>query len=106
MSNQSKHSMEESHYLRARKRLDEIKKFYRHLFIYVVINLLISGLKIRGYMQDGDTFMEALNTFDVYVVWLVWGFFVIVQAVRTFKTNVFLGADWEERKIKEFMNEK
>ena len=36
--------MEESErYKRARKRLDQIKGFYRHLLIYLVVNILIIG---------------------------------------------------------------
>lgn len=83
-----------------------LRKFYKHLVVYVVINIIISGIKIYDYMGDGYSFEEALFTLDTYITWLVWGAFVLLQAVRTFKSNVILGADWEERKIREYMNEK
>jgi len=93
-------------YLRAKKKLEMIRKFYKHLIVYVVINLVISGFKIYDYMEDGDTFQEALFTFDTYITWLVWGAFVLLQAIKTFNSNVILGADWEEKKIRQYMNEK
>lgn len=92
-------------YLRAKKRTDMIRKFYKHLAVYVIVNTIISFYKVRDYMRDGDSFEEAFLQLDTFIVWLVWGVFVILQAVRTFKSNVILGADWEEKKIREYMNE-
>lgn len=106
MENNTKEQIQDAKYIRARKRIDEIKKFYKHLMIYIVVNLFISFFKVRDYIEDGDTFLESLTRFDTYIVWVVWGFFVLLQAIRTFNANMFLGSDWEERKIKEYMNEK
>ena len=92
-------------YLRAKKKAEALRKFYKHLIIYVVVNIVISGFKIKGYMEDGYSFEETLGLIDIWVVWAVWGAFVLLQAIRTFKSNVILGADWEEKKIREYMNE-
>ena len=92
-------------YLRAKKKMEMQRKFYKHLVVYLVVNIVISSVKIYDYMSEGDTFQEALFTLDTYLTWLIWGLFVLLQAVKTFKTDVFLGADWEERKIREYMNE-
>jgi hypothetical protein len=93
-------------YLRAKKRTDMLRKFYKHLMVYLVVNIIISGFKINHYMNQGDTFEEALFTLDTYLTWLIWGVFVLLQAIKTFKSNVILGADWEERKIREYMDGK
>lgn len=93
-------------YLRAKKRIEMIRKFYKHLVIYIVINIVISGFKVYEYMDEGYTFDESLFILDTYIVWLVWGVFVLLQAIRTFKSNVVMGADWEEKKIREYMNKK
>ncbi len=93
-------------YVRAKKRVEQLKKFYRALAIYIVVNIIISGFKIADYMEDGDTFYEALFNIDTYIVWIIWGIFIVLSALKTFKTNAFLGSDWEDRKIKEYMNEK
>lgn len=92
-------------YLRAKKKTESIRKFYTHLIVYILANIAISTIKVREYMQDGDTFEEAFFQFDTFAVWMIWGVFVVLQAIKTFKTDAILGADWEERKIKELMNE-
>lgn len=92
-------------YLRAKKRTDAIRKFYKHLVVFIVVNIVISGFKIKGYMEEGYTFEETLTLIDTWAVWAVWGVFVLLQAIRTFKSNVILGTDWEDKKIQEYMNE-
>ena len=93
-------------YLRAKKKTEMIRKFYKHLAIYIIVNTIISFYKVRGYMRDGDSFDEAFFQLDTFIVWMVWGVFVVLQAIKTFKANAILGADWEEKKIREFMNER
>jgi hypothetical protein len=94
-------------YLRAKNKTAGIKKFYKHLIIYIVVNIIISIVKIMDYMTDyGYTFEEAFFQLDTFITWAIWGFFVLLQAVKTFKKNAFLGADWEEKKIQEIMNQK
>lgn len=106
MQNEKNSQAQEAKYMKAKKRIDEMRKFYKHLTVYLIVNLFISFFKINNYMDDGDTLLEALSTFDTYIVWMVWGFFLILQWVRTFNKNMFLGSDWEERKLRQYMNEK
>lgn len=94
-----------SSYLKAKDRVTAIKKFYQHLVIFVVINALISWFKISRYMDEGASFEDTMTRLDIYVVWMVWGFFLVLQALRTFNSNIFLGKGWEEKKIREYMNE-
>ena len=95
----------DQNYVRARKKVELIRKFYKHLVIYVLVNIAISAVKVVDYMSDGFTFEEAFFQLDVFIVWIIWGVFVILQAIKTFKAGTILGADWEERKIQEIMNE-
>lgn len=92
-------------YLRAKKRMELIKKFYKHLVIYILVNLAISVYKVVDYVEGGYSFEEAFFQLDIFIVWIIWGVFVILQAIKTFKAGAILGADWEERKIQEIMNE-
>jgi len=92
-------------YQRAKKRTEAIRKFYKHLVTYVIVNLFISGYKVNEYLEDGYTFEEAFFNLDTFIVWIVWGAFVVLQAVKTFRPTIVMGADWEERKIREFMEE-
>ena len=85
----------ESKYIRAKERVDELKKFYGNLTSYVVV---ISGLAILNYYLNEWRYM--------WFLWaaLGWGIGILFHAIGTFNLNPFFGRDWEERKIKEYMD--
>jgi hypothetical protein len=83
-------------YLRAKERITEVKEFYA--------KLLRSTLLI--------VFLAALNyyTNEWRYMWFLWAAFgigigLVSKGVKVFGVNPFLSKDWEERKIKEFMEE-
>jgi len=84
----------ESKYIRAKERVEELKKFYGNLTSYVVV---ISGLAALNYYIDGWRYM--------WFLWAAfgWGIGVLFHAIGTFNLNPFFGRDWEKRKIKEYM---
>ena len=84
----------ENKYIRAKERVAELKKFYGHLTSYV---LVISFLAALNYWTDGWRYM--------WFLWAAfgWGIGIVSHAVRTFNLNPFFNKDWEERKIKEYM---
>ncbi len=86
----------ESRYIKAKERVDELRGFYGNLTAYVVV---ITGLAVLNYYVDGWSYM--------WFLWaaLGWGIGLFFHAVNTFRWNPFFGKDWEERKIKEFMDE-
>lgn len=96
--------LEEQKYILAKKRVEEIKGFYIHLAVYIIVNLFISTVKIVREVQDGFTFEEAFTDFGSYAVWIFWGIGVLFHALKVFGFQFFFGRDWEERKIKEYMN--
>ena len=82
-------------YRRAEKRVKEIKDFYSHLFTYVlVISVLIN-------------FNLLTSPKHLWFYWpmLGWGFGIICHAISVFKFNPFFNKNWEERKLKEFIEE-
>ena len=85
----------ESKYLRAKQRVEELKKFYGNLTSYVFV---IGLLAVINYL----TFWEYK-----WFLWaaLGWGIGLFFHAVRTFRMNPFFNSQWEERKIREFMEE-
>ncbi|MDO5970466.1 2TM domain-containing protein [Flavivirga aquimarina] len=87
----------EKAYLRAQKRLKEIKGFYWHLFWYVVVNIFIFIMIASN--SDGDIWH--LGTFSTP---LFWGIGLGFHAIGVFGKNLFFGKAWEERKINEFMD--
>lgn len=92
-------------YIRAKKRVKEMKAFYIHLTVYVLVNLFLSGIIIFGLIKSGDSFTEAITNFGTYSTWLFWGIgmFFHWMGVFGFK-SIGLGKDWEEKKIREMMD--
>ncbi len=96
---------QENEYLRAKKRVEEIKDFYKHLSVYLIINIFISTMKIRRNLLNGESFEEAFFDFGTFAVWIFWGIGILFQAIRLFGTDYFFGKDWENKKIRELMRE-
>ncbi|WP_299127149.1 2TM domain-containing protein [uncultured Winogradskyella sp.] len=86
-------------YIRAKNKVEKEKGFYSHLIIYVLVNTVITIIKVWGNVENWSTFTDKLTSIDVLSSWTIWGVFLILHFL-TFK----YGQDWEERKIKEYMN--
>lgn len=86
----------QSKYMRARERVDELKKFYGNATSYI---LVIGGLALINYYIDGFEYM--------WFLWAAfgWGIGLVFHAIKTFDLNPFFGKQWEKRKIEEFMKE-
>lgn len=94
-------------YVRAKKRVEEIKKYYTHLAVYIIINTIISITKVVHDVEDGRELAEAIFRFDTFSLWVWWGIGMAFHTYKVFGANLlFMDKDWEERKIKEYMNEK
>ncbi len=81
---------------RAKEHVAELKKFYTNLSSYI---FAILGLAALNYYQNGWN--------HPWFLWAAfgWGIGIIFHALKAFNKNPFLSKDWEERKIKEFMEE-
>ncbi|MCF6181645.1 2TM domain-containing protein [Lutibacter sp.] len=88
-------SQQNTKYIRAVERVEEIKGFYSSLIAYcIVIPFLI--------------FINIKYSSGFYWFWfpaLGWGIGLLFQGFKAFNYNPILGHDWENRKIREFMNE-
>ncbi len=82
-------------YIQAKKRVKQIKGFYIHAAIFVLVNLLLLFLK--------TTKQENISTDDFWGMGL-WGIGLLAHGLTVFLPNFFLGSDWEERKIRELMD--
>ena len=96
---------QEQKYVLARKRVEKISKFYKHLATYIIVNIFLTAIFIVGDINDGDTFKEAFTDYHNYKIWLFWGIGIFFQALNTFGVRMFFKQDWEERKIKKYMEE-
>jgi galactitol-specific phosphotransferase system IIC component len=86
---------------KARKKIKSIKGFYSHFAAYVVVNIILLIMHATD-MKQGEVFWH-WTTFSTP---FFWGIGLACHAFGVFGTDVFLGADWEERKIREFMDKK
>ena len=88
---------EEAKYERAKKRVRAVSGFYKHLAAYVIINIFLLALK---YFREGGA---EFDEFQTYSTAFFWGIGLVFHALSVFSGYVFLGRDWEERKIRELM---
>ena len=86
--------IDEEKYRMAKKRVDEIKGFYAHLFSYVGVNVVL--LVIDLVTGNGLWF---------YWVSVFWGIGLFWHAMGIFVFGKFTGANWEKKKIDEIMEE-
>lgn len=92
-----KNIQQDERYFLAEKRVKSIKGFYSHVFIYIVINAIILG---QIYLRTPlDKFWEWEN----FQTALFWGIGLLAHALSVFAKNYAFSSNWEERKIREFM---
>lgn len=83
----------EERYFKAKKRVEEIKGFYGNLIAYIVVNI---GFLVINLLTSPE---------HLWFFWpmIGWGIGVAIHGMKVFNYLPFLGKDWEEQKIKEFM---
>jgi len=96
--------LQEQKYIRAKKRVEDLKGYYWHLAIYVLVNLFLTGSQIIDGITEDKTLNEIFSDFGLYGVWVLWGIGLAIHTCKVFLFPFFMGNDWEERKIKEYMN--
>ena len=86
--------MSNEQYDKAKKRVEELKKFYSNLITYAVINIIL--IIINLVTSPGSLWF--------YWVTIFWGIAVLLHASRVFVfKGKLLGEEWEQKKIKEIM---
>lgn len=83
-------------YKRAKRRLEDVKGFYTNLFSYIVINIFLFIINIV-FTPGTWWFLFPLIFWGIGVLFHFLGVFV-------FEKRVF-GKKWEEKKIKEYMDD-
>lgn len=87
---------QQNKYFRAKERVQNIKKFYTSLLGYVIFICLLAGLNYYVNELSYPWFLWAA---------FGWGIGLIFQAAKAYQWSPFMGKNWEERKLKEFMEE-
>jgi len=81
---------EEERYKRAKARVEELREFYEHLIVYVIVNIMLAVINL----------VTSPDTLWFYWVTVFWGIGLIWHAISVYGK---LGKEWEEKKIKEIM---
>jgi len=99
---------EQTKYDRAKKKVDAIKGFYKHLRAYVIVNLIILIIKINivNYISGGD--LDTINfhkmlDWNVYLTPALWGIGLAMHGIYVFHGKIKFIKSWEERKINEII---
>lgn len=95
---------QEYKYILAKNRVVKIAKFYKLLSIYLLINTVLTTLFIIGDLNEGATLNDAFLNYGNYKIWFFWGIAIAFKAFNVFGLNLILSKDWEERKLKEYVN--
>jgi transcriptional regulator with XRE-family HTH domain len=71
------------------KYVAKLRRFYAHLFKYVVVTLALAAVNL------------AFSPHYLWVFWVMggWGLGVLMHAFRVFGPDWFLGAQWERRQV-------
>lgn len=86
---------DEEKYRIAKRRVDELKGFYAHLFTYIGVNVVLITINL------------ITSPFVLWFYWVTafWGIGILWHALGVFVFHKITGVNWEKRKIKEIMEE-
>lgn len=85
---------------RAKERIEKLKGFYWHLITYIIVNIVLIIIIGGGIVRGGGSFWN----FGTFSVAFFWGIGLAFHALGVFGLPFIFGKQWEERKIKEFMD--
>lgn len=97
----------ESKYIRAKKRVDELKGFYRHLKVFLVINGVFYLFKFGAF----NSFIpEWLTSEPQFFNWVnvnlgIWGVILVIHLLYVYRNKITFIKKWEERQIQKIMDQ-
>jgi len=88
--------MENNKYYRAKERVEEIKGFYGKVASAIVTIIIVAS--INYYLNEWQ---------HAWFLWVVFGLglSLFFKANKIFNLNPFMGRDWEERKMQEYLKQ-
>lgn len=89
--------------IRAKKQVDELKGFYIHLMVYVVVNILITTTTVIARMNGGESFAIAFFSFASFSTVIFWGIGLGFHAAKVYNFSPLFSKDWEKRQIQKYI---
>ncbi|MFD2098208.1 2TM domain-containing protein [Flagellimonas iocasae] len=97
----------ENKYDRASKRVKELKDFYRHLKIFIIVNAIFYLFKfgvLQPYLPNGIELRPYyFNWVDINLV--IWILILAIHAGYLFRHKLPFLQKWEERQIQKYMEQ-
>ena len=87
----------EEAYIRAKKKVEALVGFYWHWAVYVIVNIFL--ILLIGLNSN-----QGFSGFGPYATAVFWGIGLFFHFIGVFGPDFFFGKNWEERKLKEFMD--
>ncbi len=83
---------------KARKKVEDIKGFYKHLAAYILVNAFLIVMHSIN-LDPGEKFW----TWGTFITALSWGIGLLAHWITVYNRHIFFSRDWEERKIRQYM---
>ena len=84
---------DQARYEQANKRVQELKGFYGHLAVYMIVNAFLLVINL----------LTSPHALWFYWPLLGWGIGIAIHAAAVLSNGIW-GKDWEARKVKELMD--
>ena len=80
----------------ARRKLRGLRNFYQHLLVFALVNAGLAAINL------------VVSPARLWFYWPLagWGVWLALHAFATFARGRWLGAEWEERKLRQLMADK
>lgn len=88
---------------RAKEKVKKIKEFYQHLTVYLLINTALILINL-GIFQNGVLDWN-IPKWPMFTTPFFWGVGLFFHWLGVFHNSFNFFRNWEERKIKEYMEE-
>ena len=95
-------------YIKAKKRVDNLKNFYAHIAVYLVMNILLivfKGRILNFFTANGVEDQGFLNWMEWNMIFIpvIWGVILLVTGVYFLKLKPGFFRKWEERRMRKYM---
>lgn len=94
-------------YERAAKRVKELKGFYDHIKVFLVINGMLFAFRFGWFdfiLPDGFPLKPYyFNWLTTHLI--LWLAIIVIHGLLVFRNKISFFKQWEERQIKKFMEE-
>jgi 2TM domain len=80
-------------YNKAKQRVEDLKGFYGNLVSYILVNIFLVFINLKYSPNELWFFWPMLG----------WGIGVFFHAMKVFNFFPFFGKEWEEKKMKEYI---